>query len=40
MDIAAGNGRGSGVAGMAPEADLLFVDLTGIPLPLSGPGVV
>jgi subtilisin family serine protease len=28
MDIAAGNGRGSGVPGMAPEADLIFVNIT------------
>lgn len=28
MDIAAGNGRGSGVPGMAPEADLMFVNIT------------
>ena len=28
MDIAAGNGRGSNVAGMAPEAELVFVNVT------------
>lgn len=28
MDIAAGNGSGSGVAGMAPNADLIFVNVT------------
>ncbi len=27
MDIAAGNGRGSGAAGVAPDADLIFVQL-------------
>jgi hypothetical protein len=27
MDIAAGNGRGTGVPGMAPQADLVFVQL-------------
>lgn len=28
MDIAAGNGNGSGVPGMAPNADLIFVNVT------------
>lgn len=28
MDIAAGNGRGTGVPGVAPEADLIFVNIT------------
>ncbi|HEX4961831.1 MAG TPA: S8 family peptidase, partial [Thermoanaerobaculia bacterium] len=28
MDIAAGNGRGTGVPGMAPEADLIFVNIS------------
>lgn len=28
MDIAAGNGRGTGVPGMAPEADLIFVNVS------------
>ena len=28
MDIAAGNGNGSGVLGMAPSADLIFVNVT------------
>ncbi|MDJ0597391.1 MAG: S8 family peptidase [Crocosphaera sp.] len=28
MDIAAGNGNGTGVAGMAPEADLIFVNIS------------
>lgn len=40
LDIAAGNGRGSGVAGMAPEADLIFVDLSVTDVPFQGPQVV
>jgi subtilisin family serine protease len=28
MDIAAGNGRGTGVPGMAPDADLIFVNIS------------
>jgi subtilisin family serine protease len=28
MDIAAGNGRGTGVPGVAPEADLIFVNIS------------
>lgn len=28
MDIAAGNGRGTGTPGMAPEADLIFVNIS------------
>jgi hypothetical protein len=40
MDIAAGNGRGSGVAGMAPAADLLFVHVSSSDVPWGGPGVV
>ncbi|MFL5387075.1 MAG: S8 family peptidase [Longimicrobiaceae bacterium] len=40
MDIAAGNGSGTGIAGVAPEAELVFVDLTRRPVPLSGPQVV
>ncbi len=45
MDIAAGNGRGSGVAGIAPQADLVFVDVSintieESDIPLVGPGVV
>lgn len=28
MDIAAGNGRGSGTPGMAPESDIIFVNIT------------
>ena len=40
MDIAAGNGRGSNVSGVAPQADLIFVDVSHSDLPSSGPGVV
>jgi subtilisin family serine protease len=29
MDIAAGNGLGTGVAGVAPKADIIFVELSG-----------
>ena len=39
MDIAAGNGRGSGVPGMAPEAELIFVNVTHEKDP-TGTGVV
>lgn len=40
MDIAAGNGRGSGVPGCAPEADLIFVDLLANDVPSTGSGAV
>jgi hypothetical protein len=40
MDIAAGNGRGSGVPGVAPEADILFVEISHDDLPWSGEEVV
>lgn len=40
MDIAAGNGRGSGVPGMAPQADLVFVDVSHADIPFMGPEVV
>ncbi|MDX2150108.1 MAG: S8 family peptidase [Bryobacteraceae bacterium] len=36
MDIAAGNGRGSGVAGIAPQADLIFVELASSDIPWAG----
>lgn len=36
MDIAAGNGRGSGVAGMAPGADLVFVEVSASDVPWTG----
>ena len=38
--IAAGNGRGSGVAGCAPEADLIFVEASSSRLPWNGPQAV
>jgi hypothetical protein len=40
MDIAAGNGNGTGVAGFAPNADLVFVDVAHNDIAFSGPGVV
>lgn len=40
MDIAAGNGNGSGVAGFAPQADLLFVDVSHSDLSWGGSAVV
>lgn len=40
MDIAAGNGSGSGVPGFAPEAAIIFVDVSSDDIPWSGPEVV
>ncbi|MFI5958156.1 S8 family peptidase [Cryptosporangium sp. NPDC051539] len=40
MDIAAGNGRGTGTPGVAPEADLIFVDLAGTDFAVQGADVV
>ncbi|KAA5539026.1 S8 family peptidase [Roseiconus nitratireducens] len=40
MDIAAGNGNGTGVPGVAPEADLVFVDVSHSDLAFSGGQVV
>jgi len=40
MDIAAGNGRGTGVPGVAPAADLVFVQIAADDVPWSGPDVV
>lgn len=40
MDIAAGNGLGSGVPGCAPEATLIFVDLSASDVPWDGADVV
>jgi hypothetical protein len=40
MDIAGGNGNGSGVAGFAPNADLIFVDVAHDDIDFTGPGVV
>lgn len=37
MDIAAGNGRGTGVAGNAPQADLVFVEVAATDIPWAGP---
>ncbi|ABS26014.1 S8 family peptidase [Anaeromyxobacter sp. Fw109-5] len=39
-DIAAGNGRGTGTPGVAPNADLVFVELSAGDLPWDGPDVV
>jgi subtilisin family serine protease len=40
MDIAAGNGRGSGTTGVAPNADLVFVELAASDIPWGSPDVV
>jgi len=40
LDIAAGNGRGSNVPGMAPKAEIVFVDVAASDIPWSGPSVV
>ena len=40
MDIAAGNGNGSGIAGFAPNATLVFVDVAHHDIPFSGPDVI
>lgn len=40
LDIAAGNGLGSGVAGVAPKADIIFVDVISDDIPFVGPEVV
>ncbi|THU40449.1 peptidase S8 [Niastella caeni] len=40
MDIAAGNGKGSGFPGVAPAADLIFVQLSTSNIPWEGPDVV
>ncbi|WP_421989612.1 S8 family peptidase [Qipengyuania sp.] len=40
MDIAGGNGTGSGQAGIAPEATLIFVDIAASDISRMGPGVV
>lgn len=39
MDIAAGNGRGTGVPGNAPQADLIFVEAAADDIAWSGPEV-
>ena len=40
MDIAAGNGRGSGTPGIAPNSDLVFVHVDTSDVPREGPDVV
>ncbi len=40
MDIAAGNGFGSDMAGFAPNASLVFVDVSHADIDFSGPGIV
>jgi hypothetical protein len=40
MDIAAGNGRGTGVPGMAPQADLVFVEVSSSDIAWQGEEVV
>lgn len=40
MDICAGNGGGSDAPGFAPEADLVFVDVSHSDIPFVGPQVV
>lgn len=40
MDIAAGNGLGSGTPGLAPEADIVFVHPACTDIPWGGPGAV
>lgn len=40
MDIAAGNGNGSGVPGFAPEATIIFVDVSSDDIPWEGSDVV
>jgi subtilisin family serine protease len=37
MDIAAGNGRGSGVPGVAPDARIVFVEVANSDIPWEGP---
>lgn len=40
MDIAAGNGNGSGQAGVAPQADLVFVEVASTDIAWQGPQTV
>ncbi len=40
MDIAAGNGRGSGQAGVAPQADIVFVEASITDIAAQGPATV
>jgi hypothetical protein len=40
MDIAAGNGRGTGVPGMAPQADIIFVEVSSSDIAWQGEEVI
>lgn len=40
MDIAAGNGEGTGTPGIAPKADIVFVELAASDIPWRGPRAV
>jgi hypothetical protein len=40
MDIAAGNGRGTGTPGVAPRSDIVFVEINPNDIPWIGPQVV
>ena len=40
MDIAAGNGRGTRMPGVAPASDLIFVEVAASDVPFSGPAAV
>ena len=40
MDIAAGNGRGSGVTGVASNSDIIFVHVAASDVPWDGPDVI
>lgn len=40
MDIAAGNGRGSGASGVAPNANILFVQPSSSDIPFQGPETI
>ena len=40
MDIACGNGKGSNVPGVAPEADIVFVEISASDIPFQGPEVL
>ena len=40
MDIAAGNGRGTGVPGMAPQADIVFVEVSSSDIAWQGEEVI
>lgn len=40
MDIAAGNGAGTGLPGVAPDADIVFVEISATDIAWTGPDVV